>query len=764
MFLKVIRRIFVLVFIVLVSLLVAIFLLISPIAEYVAEKYSIEMTGRNIQMDNLRINLLTGVVRARNLRVYEPSSSGVFVGIGLLYVNTDLFSFLSGSNSIREIRLENPVVNISQKGEKFNFDDLISRFTASEATSDTKSAEPVKYLLQRTVVLNATINYSCSAPSIKAGIDKLNIDLSPIAWNDPMIGVKSDFSVRSGGKTKAALNFNAESGDYNLKLDLKDLDIKLLFPYLRDYILVKSLDGLFSSNLTVKGNTDRPADISAAGFLAMRNFSMTDTTSEALASFGALSIEIDTINSGRDMYYFKNILLDRPFVRFAMYDDGYNFDRIMITDATSDTLNGDAPPEEYANIFRMMADYIAYFTSEYKVSNYKANSFRLTNGEIFYTDYTLEDKFAYHLDSMQLISENLNSANDRLMVSLYARMNTSGVMNGTMQVNPDGFSDMEIAYSIKELLLSDINPYSVYYVASPFIQGQLSFESNTTIRDLLLKSENILRIDQVKVGEKVKNSTAMDIPVKLAVSLLKDLHGNIRLSIPVEGDLNDPTYRWGKALLQVLKNIVVKAAVAPYKLLAGMFGGDEDQYKEIRMKFIQPKLLPAEATKLDNLVNALKSKPELAIGLVQQSDSQHELEVLALYKAKQDFLGIKSIDSLSLVDLSRIKSVSNRDSLFNVWVNSRIGQAQSLLSVQQKVVRLYGIENLRPEVENLEKLRASEIVNYFVSRGIDKSRITMHDKIVQNPQTAQTGPVFNLTYLIRDEEPLKPEDIQPPVN
>jgi len=760
MFLKVIRRIAYLILIGLAAFIIAVLLLISPIAEYIIEKYSVEWTGRRIEMDYLRINLLNGVVKAGNLRVYEAASDEVFVGLGMLYVNSDLYSLFSGSNIIPELTLENPVVTVKQDGEKFNFDDLIVRFQDSSSSSDTVQSEPVRYLLKHLGIRNGTLNYICSTPGINAGVVRLNLDCSDIAWDDPQIGIRTDFSIRSGGQTKAALDFNPESGDYNLSFDLKDFNIKLLYPYLKDYLFVQSLDGLFSTNLKVRGNTDRPADISAGGMMSIRNFSIVDTTSEQLASIGALQIDIDTISSGRDIYYFKNIVVDRPFVRFAMYDDGYNFDRIMVPEAANDTLTADAPVEDYANVFRIMADYIAYFTREYKVSNYKADNFRLTNGEIYYTDYTLEDKFAYHLDSLQLISENLNSADDRLKVTLNARMNTSGVMNGTMQVNPDGFSEMEIAYSIRELLLSDINPYSVYYVAMPFVQGRLYFESNTTIHDLKLKSENTLRIDQIQVGEKVKNSTAMNLPVKLAVSLLKDLHGNIRLSIPVEGDLNDPTYKWGRALLQVLKNIVVKAAVAPYKLLAGMFGGDEDQYREIRMKFVQTKLLPAESDKLENLVKALNAKPELAIGLVQLTDSQHETEALALFRAKKEFLGFNNTDSLGLAEMSRINSVENRDSLFNRWVDQRIGQSQGLQSVQQKVIRIYGSEILKTEVANFERLRALEVVNFFAARGIDKSRITMQEVVIQNVQTAQTGPVFNLSYLIKGDDPVESGDSQ----
>ncbi|MFH1120087.1 MAG: DUF748 domain-containing protein [Bacteroidota bacterium] len=764
MILKIFRRLTYLLVITLIALLVTLFLLISPIAEYFLERNSIVYTGRQIELDNLKINLINGVIRAENLRIYEDSSKEVFIGLNHFLVNTDIYSFISGSNRIREIALDGLNITLRQDGEKYNFDDLILRFSDSSSTTGSAGGEPVKYRLDKLGVKNSNIRYICTTPEVKAGIVSLNMDCEKIAWNNPVIEIKSDFSIESGGHTKAAFIYNLETDDFGLSLDLRKFDIRLLYPYLRNYLFVQSLDGLFSASLRIKGNAERPADISASGLLDIHDFSIIDTTAEELASIGAIHIEIDSLNSGKDIYYFGNIIVDKPFVRFAMYDDGYNFDRIMVTSESADSVSGDAPVEEYANIFRIMADYIAYFTREYQISNYKANGFRLTNGEVYYTDYTLEDKFQYHLDSLQLVSDNLNSKDDRLVVSLEAVMNTSGQMIGAMSVNPQGFSEMDIRYTIEELLLSDINPYSVYYVATPFVQGRLFFESNTNIKDQKLKSENKLRIEQISVGEKIKNSTAMNLPVKLAVSLLKDLDGNINVSIPVVGDLNDPTYKWGRALLQVLKNIVIKAAVAPYRLLAGMFGGNEEQYKEISMTFLQIKPGQGEIRNMENLVRALISKPELAIGLTQQTNTDREIEALALYKAKCDFLGYHCTDSIGLSEFSEVNSISNRDSLFNTWLENRIGQAQNLVSVQQKVISLYGRESLNAETVKMENHRSAWMVNYFVTRGIDITRVKVPDRVDQSEQSSQTGPVFKISYFIKGDEEQTGEEAYKPEN
>ena len=52
-------------------------------------------------------------------------------------------------------------------------------------------------------------------------------------------------------------------------------------------------------------------------------------------------------------------------------------------------------------------------------------------------------------------------------------------------------------------------------------------------------------LDQFTLGKKVDNETATNLPVKLALALLKDRDGKIVMSLPVEGDINSPQFSFG---------------------------------------------------------------------------------------------------------------------------------------------------------------------------------------------------------------------------
>lgn len=70
-----------------------------------------------------------------------------------------------------------------------------------------------------------------------------------------------------------------------------------------------------------------------------------------------------------------------------------------------------------------------------------------------------------------------------------------------------------------------------------------------------------------------KAPAATKLPVRLAVALLKDRKGHINLDIPVSGSLDDPEFGYGRIILKIPLNLLVKAATSPFSLLGALFGG-----------------------------------------------------------------------------------------------------------------------------------------------------------------------------------------------
>ncbi len=698
---------------ILLGLVLLIVVFISPISKYLIEKHSEEYTGRKITMNSLSINIFNGSITVKGFTVNEVKSTNAFIKADLLDLNIVVYKLWAGKYDITSINLEHPYIQIVQKGDHFNYDDLMKRFVEDDPKiKKDSSAKPVQYWARNITINNATVLYTNTKPITKIQLIKGKVSIPLIAWNDPIYKIQSSFSLATGGNCKAYLVFNANSYDYKLKTEVAKLSISFLYPYLKDYMKVKSLEGLIDANMWLSGNVNQPTAIALSGTIKANQFAIVDETNELLSSIDETNINIDTINTAKNKYNFSSISMDHPFFRLSMYNNGFNYERIMTTPMA---ISGDTSATVYSNVFLMMSGYLQEIVREYDVNNYRVNQLRVTRGQCIFTDFTHGEKFRYVLDSLSLSSDRLSSSNPYLLFSVKSRLNTSGKMKGILKVDPKHYKDIDIDASIKELLITDFNPYAKHYVATPFLNGTISYVNRTIVIGGKLDSKNVLDVQQIKTGKKVKNSTAMNLPVPLAVSLLKDVKGNIHLDIPVKGSLDDPKFKWGKVVWGVVKNLIVKAVTAPFRLLANMFGGKETDFKEMQFDYVQTEIMPNQQIVLDRLAKIVTEKPDIKLELTQVTNIVDETEAIAVFTMKKKYLGIADgIASASIKQ--RTDSITNNDSSFVKYINTQLGTTASLQSTEEKCVQLIGSHKITPQVQVLMQKRNEAVMNYLVNQ------------------------------------------------
>ncbi len=84
-------------------------------------------------------------------------------------------------------------------------------------------------------------------------------------------------------------------------------------------------------------------------------------------------------------------------------------------------------------------------------------------------------------------------------------------------------------------------------------------------------------MDNLTLGEHVDSPNAVNLPLDLAIALLKDSSGRIDIGLPVSGDLNDPQFSYGHLIWKALVNLLTKIVTSPFRALGSLFGGGEEQ-------------------------------------------------------------------------------------------------------------------------------------------------------------------------------------------
>jgi hypothetical protein len=263
-----------------------------------------------------------------------------------------------------------------------------------------------------------------------------------------------------------------------------------------------------------------------------------------------------------------------------------------------------------------------------------------------------------------------------------------------------------------------------------------------------------MSIKKIEVSKKMKGVGLYEMPLRLAIAILRDRKGNIELDIPVEGDLKDPTYKFGKMVWQILKNLVVKAATAPFDLLAKAFGGSEEDIKIVRFDYLQKQFDSRQMKSLDMISKALAEKPELKVAFVQVASRDSEKELLALSLAKGAYYKMKilqsSKDSLDEKDYKAIEAISNKDSLFNLWLNQQLlPDDVSGMPSQLKCRKMLGDQVLGQEVDKLFAIRNKMVLDYFVKEKlIDSTRIKITNTTDGDSAQFESTPRYTVEFVV----------------
>ena len=702
-------------------LLVFTILVLPPIIKNYLQSHSKEWLGRSLSLEGVGFNVFNGSLTLNELKLYEKNDSSVFISFESLYLNSAFIKCLFGNYDLTEITLSKPYIAIIQQGDTFNYTDLEKRFASGDSTSSELEDEPIKYWLRNISVNDGIVSYRNRDVQSDIQLEHINVQCPLFAWDEPQQHYDFSFSFNQGGKAKGTFDMDIASLAYKADYALDSLNIEMLLPYVKDYMKVGSFKGLFTSHQQITGNFSAPEAIATKGELRLNDFALTDSDQGDLMTAGELKAIIDTLNVAGEIYDLKYLSLTRPYLKFELFEEGNNFTRLLNEYDSEAGMSSDSLSTAiaYGNIFALMAAYVQELSETYAFSNYKADSVVLRQGKFVFNDYTLHSKFNYVLEDLLVKAESVSSANEDIVLKASSTLNTSGKMEGEISVNPNGFRDMDIRYTINELLISDFNPYANYYVAYPFTNGVCYYASTSSVKDRYLISSHKLEIKSIGVGKKEESKTAYNLPIRLVVALLRDKDGNVNLELPIEGNLDDPKYKVGKVIWQVLKNLISKAAAAPGKLLAKKSGMDEKLLEGIVWQPLQTELDDSQKKSLGAMTKTLEGTPEMKLDLIKTYNFSKELDELALQESKKRFLffhrRISSEDDESEEGLKAVDSLHPQDSLFMAYVEEHSQTQNSLLSIFDKSKRLIGNERLQNKLNHIFERRSEAVQEYLIA-------------------------------------------------
>ncbi|KFG93319.1 AsmA family protein [Burkholderia paludis] len=246
----------------------------------------------------------------------------------------------------------------------------------------------------------------------------------------------------------------------------------------------------------------------------------------------------------------------------------------------------------------------------------------LQSGRVTYTDNFIKPNYTANLVAIKgTVGAFGTDSTTSAPVDVAANLAGNGPISIKGSVNPlIEKPALDLTASAHDIELTNLTPYSAKYAGYPITKGKLNVDLHYQLDNDQLKANNHIFIDQLTFGDHVDNDTATRLPVKLAISLLKNTRGEIDVNLPVSGSLSNPEFSVGGLIWRAVLNLIAKAVTSPFSLLAHAFGGGGEDLGYVEFAPGSYQLDDAQQKKLDTVVKMLTEKPSIRLDLIGRVD------------------------------------------------------------------------------------------------------------------------------------------------
>ena len=632
----------------------------------VASTAHVDLTAKDL---GLKVSDLSSTLTA--LKLKKPDEGGSFLQLPSLQLKGGTLDLGAKRLAIDEVMVENGMLATvrNNKGE-FNLQQL---FPASPPTMNEKAAlspgshaeqPPWKVLLQKVEVNGYAVRFEdqmMMPESVVFLVDQIHLearDFSTTEESKPHISLSC--RVNEGGTVQVEGELKTTPLFADLKLNLKDLEILPVQPYLPGDIKVKLKGGKLSSSgkLLLAAPKDGDFNASYLGDIALWDFSSVDT----LAGDDFLRwkrLEIKGLDAGNNpaRASIKRIDWGDYFARIAISADAkINILQILGSDTEVKTAGaagepertpkaagknigkGEAAPAKEAEIHPRKPQALPPERRTEQPPVITIDQIAMQGGTIAFSDNHIKPNVHAQMLEVGGTISGLSSRKDVLAdVNLRGKLYRTSPLEitGKLRPFPDNlFADLTVSF--KNIDMTRWDPYARKYVGYTLEKGNLHLELKYLLAKKKLDSQNNIVLDRLTLGEKVDSPDATTLPVKFAISLLQDRNGQIELGIPVSGDLDDPQFRLGSIILTFLKNLIMKAITAPFALLGTLLPQGVGEIDRIEMIDAGGKIPEAGVKKIEALVKVLQDRPNLELDIqgYVQGESGKELLRQQLFQNK----------------------------------------------------------------------------------------------------------------------------------
>ena len=517
--------------------------------------------------------------------------------------------------------------------------------------------------------------------------------------------LSSDFSkpfdAKVAMKSSQKLNLDVEFKikieplDVSAKIKLNDTNLPKYFAYAKPFLEADLASGQLESSAEISYAKDIKADAK----VSIKDIRLNGKKAEKLVAFKSLDLE--KISFAKNDLAISGVSLNSPFIKAHLSKERkFNLSQIVKEDKNK------AKPET-KKVASKKEDELKF----------SVKNFSLKNGEVDFSDASLFMPFA----------TTISKLNGKL-TDIDKKRPSSGEFQGV--VGKNGFAQItaklfpfelkqntDIKLDFKDIDLVNVTPYSGQFVGYKIKKGKLNLNLNYSVTDSKLNGSNFINFDSLTLGEKVESKDAVNLPLSLAISILSDQNNQINIDLPVEGNLDDPDFKYGGVIWAAVKKLFADITLAPFRFLGNALGLGSKDLSSIDFLAGSSELISSEAPKIADFIKLTGSKPKMKLSITPTYS-----------KLDESFYKNKKLDQ----KINQIIASSGKD--YIAVLNELVPNLKDRSEKALREEALKGIEVDKAKLVELANERANAVKEALIKAGLEAGRINMNDATSSEPK------------------------------
>jgi len=521
--------------------------------------------------------------------------------------------------------------------------------------------------------------------------------------------LSSDFSkpfdAKVAMKSSQKLNLDVDSKikieplDVSAKIKLNDTNLPKYFAYAKPFLEADLASGQLESSAEISYAKDIKADAK----VSIKDIRLNGKKAEKLVAFKSLDLE--KISFAKNDLAISGVSLNSPFIK-AHLSKERKFNLSQIVKEDKNKAKTEAKPET-KKVASKKEDELKF----------SVKNFSLKNGEVDFSDASLFMPFA----------TTISKLNGKL-TDIDKKRPSSGEFQGV--VGKNGFAQItaklfpfelkqntDIKLDFKDIDLVNVTPYSGQFVGYKIKKGKLNLNLNYSVTDSKLNGSNFINFDSLTLGEKVDSKDAVNLPLSLAISILSDQNNQINIDLPVEGNLDDPDFKYGGVIWAAVKKLFADITLAPFRFLGNALGLGSKDLSSIDFLAGSSELISSEAPKIADFIKLTGSKPKMKLSITPTYS-----------KLDESFYKNKKLDQ----KINQIIASSGKD--YIAVLNELVPNLKDRSEKALREEALKGIEVDKAKLIELANERANAVKEALIKAGLEAGRININDATSSEPK------------------------------